>query len=429
MSTSTSTSKKRNFRDAMATGFLRELLDDHAAPDSPPEADLPPRVAHALISDAATARASDIHIEPGENSALIRFRVDGVISDVSKVTLAQARMIINQIKAMANLDPIVTFTPRDAHASYTVGADPLDLRLALVPSHTGEALTIRLLDPRRLQRSIEDLGFDLGELQLLESWIESGAGMFLAAGPTGSGKTTTIYSLLQELKKSDRAIVSLEDPVEYQLDGIVQVQLDQRHHLNYADGIKSMLRLDPDYLMIGEIRDAVSARAAVDAAISGRVLLSTLHSRDAVGALTSLRNWGLQDHEIAEALSVVVGQRLVRRLCTHCRRRRAVSAKERVWLSSAGLAVPEQVSDAEGCDRCSQIGYKGRCGIFELWNLTEPDYEAILRHTDEHAVRRSLVDRKHKSIIANGLDKVVDGITSVAELRRAASGAFLAKSL
>ncbi|MSU36523.1 MAG: hypothetical protein EXS36_15775 [Pedosphaera sp.] len=181
--------------------------------------------------------------------------------------------------------------------------------------------------------------------------------------------------------------------------------------------------------MIREIRDAVSARAAVDAAISGRVLLSTLYCRDAVGGLTSLRNWGLQDHEIAEALSVLVGQRLVRRLCTNCRRHRAVSAKERVWLSTVGLVVPERVSDAVGCERCAQIGYTGRCGIFELWHLTEADYEAILRHTDEHAVRRSIAERKHKSIIADGLDKVVAGVTTIAELRRAASGAFPSQPL
>lgn len=416
--------KGRNVQVGLMGSFLKELADQTAHIDSPPGADQPPRLAHALLMEAAAARVSDVHIEPGKASALIRFRVDGVISDVATVTLAQARMIINQIKVLANLDPIVTFTPRDAHASYPVGTGKLDLRLALAPSYAGETLTLRLLDPLRLERSISDLGFALGELELLESWITTGAGMFLAAGPTGCGKTTTIYSLLHELKKSDHAIVSLEDPVEYQLDGVVQVQLDQPHHLSYGEGIRSMLRLDPDYVMIGEIRDAASARSAVDAAISGRVLLSTLHSRDAVGALTALRNWGLQDREIAEVLSVVVGQRLVRRLCPHCSRHRAVSPKERQWFTAVGLAVPAQVSDAAGCDRCAHIGYKGRSGVFELWHLTEPDYEAILKHTDEHAVRRSLAERKRRSILVDGLGKVADGVTSVAELRRAVSGAF-----
>jgi type II secretory ATPase GspE/PulE/Tfp pilus assembly ATPase PilB-like protein len=245
--------------------------------------------------------------------------------------------------------------------------------------------------------------------------------MFLAAGPTGCGKTTTVYSLLHELKKNDRAVVSLEDPVEYQVDGIVQVQLDPRHHLNFGEGIKQMLRLDPDYLMLGEIRDAVSARAAVDAALSGRALLSTLHCRDAVGAVTALRNWGLLDHEIAEALSVVIGQRLVRRLCPHCRRTRPLTKKERRWFSATALPTPKRVADAPGCDRCGHLGYSGRTGIFELWHLNEQDYKAILEHSDEHALRRGLVEGEHQTILADGLAKVLAGVTSVSELRRAGS--------
>jgi general secretion pathway protein E len=414
----------RTLREKLAPDFLRELdqheakLGPHAGPD------FGPRLAHALVQDAARARASDVHLEPGSDAVTIRFRVDGVLSDVTSITSSEARILTNQLKTLASLDPVMSFVPRDAHASCAVESGQLNLRLALTPSQTGEALTIRLMDPKQLQRSIDDLGLAAGDLVRLESWIEEGAGMFLAAGPTGCGKTTTVYSLLHEVKKSDRAVVSLEDPVEYQIDGIVQVQLDERHHLNFGEGIKQMLRMDPDYLMLGEIRDPVSAHAAVDAALSGRALLSTLHCRDAVGAVSALRNWGLLDHEIAEALSVVIGQRLVRRLCPHCKRTRELTEKEHRWFSSAALPAPKQVTDAPGCDRCGQLGYLGRMGIFELWRLNEQDYKAILEHSDEHALRRALAEREHRPILADGLAKVLAGITSVSELRRAASAGF-----
>ena len=414
----------RILREKLVPDFLRELDQHEAKLELHAGSDFGPRLAHALVQDAARARASDVHLEPGSEAVTVRFRVDGVLSDVTSITSSEARILTNQLKTLASLDPVMSFVPRDAHASCAVESGQLNLRLALTPSQTGEALTIRLMDPKQLQRSIEDLGLAAGDLLRLESWIEEGAGMFLAAGPTGCGKTTTVYSLLHEVKKSDRAVVSLEDPVEYQIDGIVQVQLDERHHLNFGEGIKQMLRMDPDYLMLGEIRDPLSARAAVDAALSGRALLSTLHCRDAVGAVTVLRNWGLLDHEIAEAVSVVIGQRLVRRLCPHCKRTRELTEKEQRWFSSIALPAPKQVADAPGCDRCGHLGYLGRMGIFELWRLNEQDYKAILEHSDEHALRRALAEREHRSILADGLAKVLAGVTSVSELRRAASAGF-----
>jgi len=419
----------RTLREKLVPDFLEELERPNFKSEPHPGSDREPRLVHALVQNASDAGASDIHIEPRSANATVRFRIDGVIADVANITTSQSKVVINQFKAVANLDPVAIFIPKDAHARSVTKTGPLDLRLALTPSESGEALVVRLLDHKRLQRSIDDLGLATDDLRLLEGWIENGAGMFLAAGPTGCGKTTTVYSLLHEFKSADRAIVTLEDPVEYQIDGIVQVQLDQRHHLNFGEGIKQMLRLDPDFLMLGEIRDAASARAAVDAAISGRALLSTLHCRDAVGAVTALRNWGLYDHEIAEALSVVVGQRLVRRLCAHCRRTRHLTQKELHWFSAVGLPAPKQVTDAAGCGKCGHIGYSGRTGIFELWRLNEADYEAILKHGDEHALRRANAERQPRSILADGLAKVLGGITSVSELQRASSGFFPSQTL
>jgi type II secretory ATPase GspE/PulE/Tfp pilus assembly ATPase PilB-like protein len=301
--------------------------------------------------------------------------------------------------------------------------------MALVPCGQGDALSVRLLDPRRLERVIDNLGLTDANLRQMEEWLEDVNGMFLASGPTGCGKTTTVYALLHELKYADRRVVSIEDPIEYSIPGITQVQLDEKHHLSFAGGVKAALRLDPDFLMIGEIRDSASAHAAVDASITGRVLLSTLHSKDAVGAITALRNWGLPDHEISESLAVVVAQRLVRRLCQHCRVESAPSDAERQWLRALRLKAPKTAWAATGCKECNQLGFLGRTGIFELWRLEESDYQLILGHADEHTLRRQFAGSGRIPLLQDGLAKVAAGITSLAELRRAGAGAFPCQSL
>ena len=380
--------------------------------------------ATALLLDAIEARASDIHLEPVENAFRVRFRVDGALSDVVEMSTETGKHLTNQVKALASLDPIVRFTPKDSHFRFSENGRVIDLRIAVAPSQQGETLSIRLLDPRRLERSIDDLGLTESKLQQLESWLDAVNGMFLAAGPTGSGKTTTVYALLHELKFADRRIVSIEDPVEYAIPGITQVQLDEKHHLSFAEGVKAVLRLDPDLVMMGEIRDAASAHAAVDAAITGRVLLSTVHSRDAVGAITALRNWGLPDHEIAESVAVIVAQRLVRRLCEHCRTPVHPGLSEIAWLRAVGLSTPKQIWAGKGCERCGGLGFQGRTGIFELWHLSEADYRLILAHADEHTLRRQFHTAQRETLLQDGIAKVACGVTSLAEIKRAGSGAF-----
>jgi type II secretory ATPase GspE/PulE/Tfp pilus assembly ATPase PilB-like protein len=383
-----------------------------------------PAVALALVEDALIHRVSDIHVEPQKSDARIRFRIDGIVCDVARTQKDAAQLLINQYKAMAGLDPIIRFTPHDAHANVFAGKYATDVRLALTPCQGGEALSLRILDARRLERTIDDPGLSQANLTRLEQWLENVKGMFLASGPTGAGKTTTIYSLLHELKYNNRTIVSLEDPVEYQLDGITQVGLDEKHHLNFAEGVKAVLRLDPDYIMLGEIRDGASAHAAVNAAISGRVLLSTIHSRDAVGTLTALRNWGLADHQIAESLTVVAAQRLVRKLCENCRRKSKPDPAEAAWLRALGLNPPRTVWKPVGCEKCKQLGYFGRTGVFEFWQLDGTDYEMILAHRNEHEMRDHLASREHESLLKNGLAKVAEGITTIAELRQMSGGAL-----
>src|SRR5688572_12290899 len=298
------TESQRTLRNDLAPEFLRETKTLAARGHADSSA-----IALALLRDAQRARVSDIHFEPRTSGMRLRFRIDGALSHVAELPAEQARIVVNQFKAISDLDPVTRFTAKDTRATVELDGAALDIRLALAPCHHGEALVVRLLDPKRLERSVEDLGLSGRTLAQIEQWLENVTGMFLCAGPTGSGKTTTNYALLHELKFADRAIVSIEDPVEYQIDGITQIRIDELHHVDFPEAVKSVLRLDPDFLMLGEIRDAASAHSAVNAALSGRVLLSTVHCRDAVGAITALRNWGLPDHEIAEALVVVVAQR------------------------------------------------------------------------------------------------------------------------
>ncbi len=409
---------ERALRTDLASGFLCSLEKHDAEEKDSSKPQARPDFASLLLTDAARTRTSDIHLEPRSDGTRIRFRIDRVVWDAAHLTHDQGKLLINQFKAMANLDPIVRFTPKDAHASFPMLESKLDMRLAVTPTSCGEALSIRLLDSKRLERSLDNLGLSNEDFLQLQEWLDSVNGMFLATGPTGSGKTTTVYSLLNEFKWTDRIIVSLEDPVEYQIDGITQVQLDEKHHLDFASGVRSMLRFDPDFVMLGEIRDAASAHAAVNAAISGRILLSTVHCRDAVGAIGALRNWDLLDHEIAESLSVVVSQRLVRKLCRECREECSPSSAEIDWLRALKLSIPNRVWRPKGCKQCQKIGYYGLIGVFELWCLSANEFQLIRNHADEHTIREELTKRKHRTFLDDALGKAADGTTSLSELKR-----------
>jgi general secretion pathway protein E len=381
-----------------------------------------PNLPRALLADAWAVSASDIHLEPHSDGLRVRLRLYGVVWDVAHVPPGPAKTLLNQFKALAGLDPVARFTPTDVGLTFQAHGESLDLRLVLTPGANGEALVVRLLDRKRLERSIGDLGLSAASLKLLREWLAGMNGMFLAAGPTGCGKTTTVYALLQELKATQRVIVSLEDPVEYQIDGLTQIQINELKGLDFAEGIKAMLRMDPDHLVLGEIRDAASAQAAVQTAITGRVLLSTIHSRDAVGAVTALRNWELSDREISEALAVVVAQRLVRTLCPKCRRAAAPTKPDAAWLKSVRLPHPKKVWYAPGCPACKGLGYGGRTGVFEIWRLNSTDYDDILNHAPAHVLREALAKRKHQTFLWNAWEKLNAGVTGMSEVRRMAAG-------
>lgn len=328
-----------------------------------------------------------------------------------------ANRLLNQFKSMARLNPLPTYKPVDGRITVKSGENDVDLRISVVPCLAGEKMSIRLLDLYRVEQQIDELGLMDRDLANIQNWLGNVHGMFLVTGPTGSGKTTTLYALLHNLKHHGRNILTIEDPIEYQVEGVNQIQVDDFHGLNFAEGIKSMLRLDPDYLLMGEIRDAASARAAINAASSGHVLMTTMHSRDAVGALTVLRNYGLDAHEVSANLVIIVSQRLVRKLCPHCRVKGSPTDETVSWFESIGLEVPHEAWLPKGCDACSGIGYLGRTGIFEIWQISKEDYAMILEGADERKIIDSLHQRGHKFLLDDAITKAEQGITSYIELR------------
>jgi type II secretory ATPase GspE/PulE/Tfp pilus assembly ATPase PilB-like protein len=336
--------------------------------------------------------------------------------DVTHLPDEPGRRLRNQFKTLTRLDPVSLFAPEESRFTYSLDDQDISLRAAFAPSVAGEKMTLRLLDTRHLRRDIRELGLSEPMFGKIERWLNNVSGMFLVTGPTGSGKTTTLYALLHELRLMERSIITLEDPVEYQIDRITQLQVDEEHDFTFGNGLKAMLRLDPDFMLLGEIRDVESARTAAAAASSGHVLLSTLHSHDPVSSITTLRNWGLADHEITAALQVVVSQRLLRRLCPACRHQEAPDARERRWLEGIEEAVPERVWHARGCDECRGLGYRGRVGVFEVWRLDESDLERIAEHTPERVLREHLQSCEHETLLGDGLAKSRAGETTVGEL-------------
>ncbi|SFR48085.1 general secretion pathway protein E [Marinobacter daqiaonensis] len=374
--------------------------------------------AHALLSDAVRARATDLHLDPLPDHYRVRLRIDGMMVDALEVSPDQGRRLGNQFKAMARLDPIPSVNCNEGSFFYSLDERDLDLRVTAVPCVSGDKLAIRVLSPPEAVQQVKHLGIPEQGADWIRRWLDATGGMFLVAGPTGSGKTTTLYTILHELKLADSHVITLEDPVEYEIPGINQIQVDPRHDLTFASGTLATLRLDPDYVLIGEIRDVPSAQAAVSVATSGRSLMGTLHSRDSVGTVTALRNLGLDDYEIAANLGLVAAQRLVRKLCPECRTRRAPDEIETQWLTDCGREVPEETWAAAGCSECDNLGFRGRIGIFEVWQPTEADYARILRQEDEHSLRHALIERSHPLMLDDGLAKVEDGQTTLRELLR-----------
>ena len=379
------------------------------------------RLINALFTEAIRENASDIHIEPYENRLRIRFRVDGALKEVLQPERKLAPPIVSRIKVMAKLDIAEKRLPQDGRISLKLGGRAVDVRVSTIPSGTGEKVVMRLLDKQAERLDLVELGMPRVLRGRVEEAIQRPHGILLVTGPTGSGKTTSLYAMLGRLNDQQRNIMTVEDPIEYFLDGINQTQVNSKIGMTFANGLRSILRQDPDVIMVGEIRDLETAQIAVQASLTGHLVFSTLHTNTAVGAITRLRDMGVEPFLLATSLIGVMAQRLVRLLCTHCREAYEADDAERAVLGIGADAVPVTLYRAHGCARCGNSGYRGRSGIYEYIPVDHHMQSLIHSGAGEHellAHARTYVE----SIQTAASRLVIEGRTSLDEVLRVAGG-------
>ena len=381
------------------------------------------RLVNVLISRALDMRASDIHFEPFERAFHVRCRVDGVLFDLDQPQKTMQSAIISRLKLMANLNIAERRLPQDGKIKIRFGNREVDIRVSTVPTIYGESVVLRLLAQESVEYDLENLGMDKNHLDYIESMIERPYGMVLVTGPTGSGKTTTLYGVLKKLNTVTRKIITVEDPVEYQINGINQVQVKPQIGLTFGNTLRSLVRQDPDVLLIGEIRDKETADIAIESALTGHLVLSTLHTNDAPGAITRLRDIGIESFLMADSLLIVMAQRLIRVLCPHCKEEYAARQEDMDKIGGILPDLPPNVGlyRNKGCERCGYTGYRGRQGIFELLPVNEVVKSAIVAGKDAGAIARAASEFDYRPLAHNGFRKVVDGITSLSEVLRVTS--------
>ena len=375
------------------------------------------RLINALLLEAVKANASDVHIEVEEARLVVRFRVDGTLREVLEPRRALAPLLASRLKIMGKLDIAEKRLPQDGRVSLKVGGYALDVRISTLPSQYGERVVLRLLDRGQTRLGIPSLGMSEADRTRFEKVITSSEGLVLVTGPTGSGKTTSLYAALQHINDRERNILTVEDPIEYAMDGVGQMQVDAKTGLTFARGLRALLRQDPDVIMVGEIRDAETAKIAVESAMTGHLVLSTLHTNTAMGAVSRLLDMGVERYLLAPMLRGLVAQRLVRRLCPDCKVPSTLSARESALL---GEALPEgaEVWHAPGCEACNHQGIRGRLPIYEVVAATGR-LETMVHDGASEAQLIEEARRSSTGILQDGLAKITAGLTSAEDVARA----------
>ena len=369
------------------------------------------------MAQAVEEGASDVHFEHEGNEMRVRQRVDGVLQETTTIPRRMVPGVISRIKIMGELDISERRLPQDGRVSLAVEGHAVDIRIVTMPAVHGEGAVMRLLSKDSALISLDALGME-GEIRArVEHGIAGAHGAVLATGPTGSGKSTTLYAALNELNSVNRNIITIEDPVEYQMAGVNQIQVNPKANLTFARGLRSILRADPDVIMVGEIRDAETARIAVESALTGHLVLSTLHTNDAPSAVTRLTEMGIEPFLTASAITCVVAQRLVRVLCPSCKVRTLLDAES---LRASGFPAHFDVEGYEpkGCQRCGNSGYKGRLGIYEVMTMSDEIRELTIRRSSADEIGHVAVEQGMRPLRADGLEKVKQGVTSIAEVTR-----------
>jgi general secretion pathway protein E len=374
------------------------------------------RLINGLLTQAVKENASDIHIEPFENLLRVRFRIDGILREILQPARALAPLLISRVKVMARLDIAEKRLPQDGRISLRIAGRPVDVRVSTIPSGHGERVVLRLLDKQAGRLDLEQLGMDPESLRLIDRLIHRPNGILLVTGPTGSGKTTTLYAALTRLNDKSRNIMTVEDPIEYYLEGIGQTQVNAKVQMTFARGLRAILRQDPDVVMVGEVRDLETAEIAVQASLTGHLVVSTLHTNTAVGAVTRLRDMGVEPFLLSSTLIGVLAQRLVRVLCPHCKQPYQPGADElEEWGAAAGETG--EIYRAMGCEQCKFLGYAGRTGIYELVALDERLQTMIHNGAGQHELE-AYARTRTPGIRQDGWRRIRAGDTTIEEVLR-----------
>jgi general secretion pathway protein E len=377
------------------------------------------RLLNALLLQAVKERASDIHIEPYEKELDVRLRVDGILHSILSPPKIIQDALISRIKIMSNLDIAEKRMPQDGRIRLLLGGRDIDIRVSVIPTSHGERAVLRLLDRKQGLLGLWEVGFGKEDEKKLEEYLQRPDGIILVTGPTGSGKTTTLYAALNRVHTEEKNIITVEDPIEYQLKGIGQVHVNPRIGLTFASGLRSILRQDPDVIMVGEIRDLETAVIAMQASLTGHLVLSTLHTNDAPSALVRLIDMGIEPFLVASSLTVVLAQRLVRTICPDCKESYGPSEVEKSYFSSF-ISHPSSflLYRGKGCGKCKEKGYLGRTGIFELLVIDNEIRSMITEKTDSRTIKNHAISKGMKTLRTDGLEKVLKGITTIEEVLR-----------
>jgi MSHA biogenesis protein MshE len=411
----------RNLANEVGQDMAENAFDLRSLTAGSSQSDAPVvRLIQTVFEDAVRADASDIHIEPDDDVLRIRRRIDGVLHETTMDDTRIASAVVSRLKLMAEADISEKRLPQDGRFSLRVLNKNIDVRLATIPTQTGEAVVMRLLDHGSAVRKLDQLGMPDDILQRMRTIVHRPHGLVLVTGPTGSGKTTTLYAALTELNKPQNKIITVEDPVEYQLPRINQVQINHRINLDFARVLRTALRLDPDIILVGEMRDKETGEIALRAALTGHLVLSTLHTNDAVSTAMRLVDMGLESYLVAASTKAILAQRLIRKLCTNCRTARQLDPSEQTWVRSVmgGNASRDGFQEGVGCNQCNHTGYHGRIGVYELLEIDYTLADALRRNDPAGFENAARVQDGYRPLLANALDYARQGITSLSEAMR-----------
>jgi general secretion pathway protein E len=375
------------------------------------------KLVNLIIQRAVESGASDIHIEPFENELFVRYRLDGILHSVEAPPKKMQPAVVSRIKIMARLDIAEKRLPQDGRIRTRIGGRDIDMRVSTIPTVYGESVVMRVLDRSAVLIDLENLGFPEKGLERFNEIIKKPYGIMLVTGPTGSGKTTTLYAALDKINSTEKKIITIEDPVEYQMTGINQIQVKPNIGLTFHNGLRSIVRQDPDIIMVGEIRDFETAEIAIQAALTGHMVFSTVHTNDSAGAITRLLDMGVEHYLISSALVGVLAQRLVRILCTECRKKETADEETAKTLAALGKSAAA-VYRENGCPSCSHRGYKGRLGIYEFLPVSDAIRNMILKKTSAHIIKEQARREGMVTLREDGFDKVSRGVTSISEVVR-----------